>query len=259
MSDAFNKLRTGTGTKEWAEHNVNIGRGCSHNCLYCYAKERALRFKTILGPSEWPSEHINPKAVAARRGKKDGVIMFPTTHDITPYYLESSITVLEKLLSSGNKVLIVSKPHLDCIVQLCERLDGFKDNILFRFTIGSLDPEICQAWEPGAPNPFERLAALSHAYNNRFNTSVSMEPFLDNVVNTIRDFKVMATYVTDKIWVGKMNKLERRIDMSLPENQALVQQIKTNQTDTEIMYLFKKLKNHPKIEWKDSIKSVVNM
>jgi DNA repair photolyase len=33
-----------SGTKEWADHNVNCIRGCSNDCRYCYAKIMAKRF-----------------------------------------------------------------------------------------------------------------------------------------------------------------------------------------------------------------------
>lgn len=42
----FDSKRTGTGTAEWAEVNVNICRGCVNNCLYCYAAANAKRYKT---------------------------------------------------------------------------------------------------------------------------------------------------------------------------------------------------------------------
>jgi DNA repair photolyase len=36
------------GTKEWADKTVNCCTGCSHDCLYCYAKGMAVRFKQVL-------------------------------------------------------------------------------------------------------------------------------------------------------------------------------------------------------------------
>ncbi len=33
------------GTKEWADSNINCYYGCSNDCLYCYAKKMAIRFK----------------------------------------------------------------------------------------------------------------------------------------------------------------------------------------------------------------------
>lgn len=33
-----------TGTREWADHNVNCVSGCINDCRYCYAKVMAKRF-----------------------------------------------------------------------------------------------------------------------------------------------------------------------------------------------------------------------
>ena len=34
-----------SGTKEWADNNINIVFGCENNCRYCYAKKMAIRFE----------------------------------------------------------------------------------------------------------------------------------------------------------------------------------------------------------------------
>jgi len=46
MSTVAMKIsRPPTGTQEWAASNVNIQDGCEHDCLYCYAKIMAIRYK----------------------------------------------------------------------------------------------------------------------------------------------------------------------------------------------------------------------
>lgn len=75
--------------------------------------------------------------------------MFPTTHDIHPTNLPECITVLTRMLVEGNKVLVVTKPWLDCVKGLCRDLRTYKVQVAFRFTIGSDDDAILQYWEPG--------------------------------------------------------------------------------------------------------------
>ena len=72
--------------------------------------------------------------------------------------------MLRKLLAAGNEVLIVTKPHLECVERLCRELAAYKEKIVFRFTIGAMDDELLAFWEPGAPAFAERLAALKHAH-----------------------------------------------------------------------------------------------
>ena len=144
--------RTVSGTQEWAATNVNIQRGCSHGCVYCYAHANAQRFKQLGDGQTWGEEVINRTAVEKAYGfRPSGTIMFPTTHDIVPANLDEATTVLRKMLASGNRVLVVSKPHLACIQRLCAELEEWKDNVLFRFTIGAMRDETLLFWEPGAP------------------------------------------------------------------------------------------------------------
>ena len=255
--DQFSKDRSGTGTNEWAEIKHNIQKGCPHGCLYCYACESALRYKRISSREEWLTETINLNAVNKKWGKRDGVIMFPTTHDITPTNLDACVTTLANMLVMGNKVLIVSKPHLSCIQRLCADLEHWKEQILFRFTIGSLDTGTCSFWEPGAPPPWERYLALEHASSQGFQTSVSMEPMLEGCREAVVTFEMVKKYVTETVWIGKMNKMKTRVDMTNPGNKVMVEDLKYQQRDESILKLVERLKDEPKVRWKDSIKAVM--
>ena len=77
---------------------------------------------------------------------------------------------VKQLLDNGNDVLIVSKPHLECIQRLCTLPS---EHILFRFTIGAYDDDTLRFWEPGAPPYDERLASLKYAFDAGFKTSVN--------------------------------------------------------------------------------------
>jgi DNA repair photolyase len=145
---------------------------------------------------------------------------------------------------------------LDCIKRLCTELNDYKDHILFRFTIGSLNTDVCKFWEPGAPDPQERLESLKYAYETGFKTSVSMEPMLLNVNDTLLAYEKLKPYVTDKLWIGKMNKIDSRVKI---KDYTIIESIKTNQSDSEIKRLYDILKNDDKIAWKDSIKQVMNI
>jgi len=244
-----------TGTREWAEFSYNIGTGCSHGCRYCYARSIAKRDGKIKSDTEWTSEKLKTQFPAT--DKKKGWVMFPTTHDITPFYLVPAIETLTKLLANGNNVLIVSKPHLECIKALCETLAFWRGQILFRFTIGTSDEDTAKFWEPGAPSIKERLACLFWAYKEGFATSVSMEPMLGTVEETLELFDRMSFHVTDKIWIGKMNKVDSRVVKTDAIVKEKCDRIIAMQSDENILWLIDKLKDHPKVAWKDSIKEVM--
>jgi DNA repair photolyase len=241
-----------TGTREWSDVSVNISRGCSHRCTYCYARANALRFKRIASPEEWEKEIISRKLPIERR-KHDGVVMFPTTHDITQNILPDAVDALRNLLSAGNRVLIVSKPHFDVIDHLCDVLSPWRSQVLFRFSIGTLDDGLAAIWEPGAPPPGERLLALCMASGTQWQTSVSMEPAL-HTATTFSDIHQMLMFVTDTIWVGKMNHVRARV-IGVQEDH--IRALEKGQTDDRIIELYQSLKHLEKVRWKDSIKAVL--
>lgn len=250
---AFDKDRPGSGTKEWAEVTENIQKGCSNNCLYCYAAHNANRYGQR-NRSDWNREELTKRADMKSYPARDGVVMFPSSHDITPFNLEAYIRVAKLILKKGNSLLIVSKPRLDCIRALIEDLSPWKDQILFRFTIGSMNDEICSLWEPGAPSPMERISCLRNAFEAGFKTSVSIEPILESINNAVEVVRLSDQWVTDTIWIGKMNKTRLRCHGVALD---LVDYIVNVQNDGAIMNLYSHFKNHPKIRWKDSIKMVI--
>lgn len=259
----FGSDRSGSGTKEWAEHSVNIGRGCSHGCLYCYARYNAItRFKTCASEEEWLKETLTTQAPKTFT-KRDGVIMFPTTHDITPYYLTVALGTVRNALTAGNKVLIVTKPHIDCIRAVCGDPDiiARRDNLLFRFTIGHIKDSVCALWEPGAPSSKERRASLELAFSLGFNTSVSMEPMLGNAEDAVILATKVFPFVTDTIWIGKMNRIEDRVrEKKSPEVREIMDGVIESQKDKALYPLIDTVAKTylaEKVRWKESIKDVI--
>ena len=166
-------IKIPTGTKEWADTNVNIYNGCKNNCRYCYAKKMAIRFgrKT---EANWKDMELNQKMIEKKYRKRSGRIMFPSTHDITSEILDSCMIVLEKLLVAENEILITSKPEFACIKKIWDTFLPFQNNIQFRFTIGSMNNKILKFWEPGAPSFEERLKSIKYAFDKGYKTSVSI-------------------------------------------------------------------------------------
>lgn len=247
------------GTKEWSKFSENILTGCSHDCKYCYAKANAIRFKRITDDA-WKNEILKKHSLKSFR-KRDGRFMFPTTHDITPQHLDSCKTYLASILLPGNEVLVVSKPHLDCIKAICDEFSGFKNQILFRLTIGSSDSDTLKFWEPNAPDFQERLESLKYAYTHGYQTSVSCEPILDN--NAEHLVEQLLPYVTNSIWFGKPNSLIERLSINGfkddQETMTRARNLLSSLSDDYIRHLYSRFKDNPKIKWKESIKKVLGL
>ena len=249
--------RNNHGTSEWSVKTVNCCTGCSHDCLYCYAKEGFIRRKQITA-NQWPLERIRQHDVKKRHNNYGGQVMFPSSHDITPTNLEACLTVLKNLLDAGNKVLVVSKPHLEGIEKICDAFMSYRGQILFRFTIGACDDTILSYWEPNAPAYDERKNCLVYAYMTGFQTSVSVEPMLDseNIDMLIED---LMPYVSDSIWIGTMNHTGRFGKNANPVLQQAIEKIRKGQTNSIIKAIYQRHKNNPMIKWKAEIKKIVGI
>lgn len=251
------KKKYNFGTKEWSVKNVNCCTGCSHDCLYCYAKGMAIRFKQLT-PGQWPLERIRLKDVDRIYKKYDGQVMFPSSHDITPNNLNACLTVLKCLLVVGNKMLVVSKPHLDCIKAFCKMFRPYRRRILLRFSIGACDDQVLSFWEPNAPNFEERKQCLEYAYKADFRTSVSVEPMLDSANIDIL-INELSPFVTHSIWIGKMNHLGRFDNGSDMALKQATNRIRQGQMDIIIKQIYERYKNDPLIRWKKEIKNIVGI
>lgn len=248
-----------SGTKEWTGINENCLIGCSNGCKYCYALENSARFKRKM-PIDRMKETLRPRALTRKFKKQNRSIMFPTTHDISPIYLKECMDFLEHMLIPGNKVLVVSKPRLDCIKAICERFTPFKDQILFRFTIGSTDSGTLKFWEPNAPDFQERLESLQYAFQQGYKTSVSCESMLDSNMDDL--ISQTTPFITDAIWLGKMNRLLYRLELNGEDDPitiAKAQELNQMQSDEFIWDLYLRYKDNPKVKWKESIKKVVGL
>ena len=101
---------------------------------------------------------------------------------------------------------------------------------------------------------------MIYAFEAGFQTSISCEPMLDNKIDKVIDD--LSQYVTDAIWLGKMNFAIRRLRTNGhldAENQAAAEQLLEWQSDEAIKNLYETYKNNPLIKWKESIKKVVGI
>lgn len=241
MSKSKNKITS--GTKEWASSNINIYSGCSNDCVYCYAKKMAIRFKRKTNEN-WKDMILNEKAFNKRYGKRKGRVMYPSTHDITIETITNNIIFLKnEILLPGNIVLITTKPDPRCIEKLCSELSDYKSQIQFRFTITSFHDKILKEFEPNAPSFNQRFQALQYAYKKGWKTSLSIEPFLDN--NPIPMIETIAPFVSDTIWVGKLNYVKTEFN-SLENIINIVERLRNLPEDIK-----------SKIRLKDSIKNLL--
>lgn len=219
-----------TGAKEWAPHSFNFQQGCKNGCKYCYARKYHERYNPDVDFDK-PKLHLTKSAAKMLTKKMDGVIMFPTLHDIDESNWEKGLEYLSKLLSLENRVLWVTKGGEAARYLLSAITNFFNDectgipktNLEIRITIGSNYDPALQYWEPRAPALGQRYIFLKQAKESCFNTSISCEPMLDN------DFDHLTYYLpetTNGIWYGFMNHHHEKPELTatLPKLLQLKEQ-----------------------------------
>jgi len=239
-----------SGTKEWADYNVNCVKGCSNDCKYCYAKVMARRFGRCEEDS-WKNMIINKNAVERKYAKFNGRVMFPSTHDITDdtKIKEACFTVIRKLLESGNEVLITTKPRLSVTKQIIKTFGLNVEQLQFRFTITSMNNDLLSFWEPYAPSYEERFASLKYAHEKGFKTSVSIEPFLDYLPQQL--VYTLEPFITESIWLGPMNYIKRN-GVSIDEEERY-EGIRMNYCFEHLLGIDEEVPCFPLIKFKDSM------
>ncbi len=239
-----------SGTKEWADYNVNCFKGCHNNCRYCYAKVMAKRFGRCT-ENTWKKMQVRKDILNKTFRKYNGRVMFPSSHDIIdePRVKEVCFDVIQKLLEADNEVLITTKPSYNITREIVDRFEPFRDQIQFRFTITSKNDKLLSFWEPNAPPFKERLKSLKYAFENNFKTSVSIEPFLDYAPQNL--VEVLSPFITESVWIGPMNYIARNNIKKIDASQY--EETRKNYEVTNLARIYEDLKNKPSIRFKDSM------
>ncbi|PWI49531.1 hypothetical protein CEE45_01690 [Candidatus Heimdallarchaeota archaeon B3_Heim] len=194
------------GVYEWANCSINFQSGCKAGCEYCYARLIADRTGWKKW-DDWTNPVIRTKDVVKNYRKRNGRIMFPSSHNIDSGNIVSAITILKKLTRAHNEVLVVLKPTASIIRQIIKSLGDYIRFVEFRFTITTFSDLIRGPLEPYASSIPERMFAIKearlHMSPNR--VSVSIEPFLDHDPTKLIHYLIRNGIHDYNIWLGPMN------------------------------------------------------
>jgi DNA repair photolyase len=145
------------------DYALNPYLGCQHGCVYCYATFMA-RFHHV--PGEWGSyvgvKVDAPKVLGREVGRvKPGVVSLGTVCDAYQP-IEARTRLSRSCLTAfegreGWEVGVLTKS--DLVVRDADVL-GRLPSAGVGFTITCLDPGLARVFEPGAPSPARRLAAM---------------------------------------------------------------------------------------------------
>lgn len=168
-------------------HTINVYRGCSHACVYCFA--RPTHEYLGLGIGEDFERRIVVKInapelaraeLAARRWAGQPIAMGTNTDPYQraegKYHLTRG--VVQALADAGNPFSILTKStlilrDLDLLTYAARRTD-----VRVNLSIGTLDPAVWRSSEPGTPAPRQRVAALRRLRDAGIACGVLVAPIL---------------------------------------------------------------------------------
>jgi DNA repair photolyase len=169
---------------------INPYRGCSHSCVYCFARPthtfldmdagRDFESKIVVKVN---APDVLRRELAARRWKGDHIAMGTNTD---PYQrVEGRYRlmrgILEALAERRNPFSILTKGTL--ITRDLDLLTGAAEHapVSAAFSIGTLDEDVWRQTEPGTPNPKARIEALRTLVGAGIPTSVLIAPVLPGI------------------------------------------------------------------------------
>ncbi len=166
------------------------GRGCTHDCVYCYAKEQLTKhgywnrpfpmpvdvtdlwqtfydvFETDK-PSKWRS--VMEKRIPIRIGSmSDSFMAMDRKYKVTQEFLKILDHYQYPYIIFTRSDLVSKSPYLDLLnPDLCS----------IQMSIASTNDELNKLLEPGTPSAKKRLEALKVLTKNGFWTTVRLNPF----------------------------------------------------------------------------------
>lgn len=195
-----------------ADFTLNCYVGCSHRCLYCYARYMK-RFKNR--PEDWGyflDVKINAPEVLSKQIKKikppKEVYMSSICDGWQPLEKKYKLSraCLKILLEAGLEVSILTKGSL--ILRDFDLLEAYK-TLSLGMTITTLNKNLQKVLEPYASDSLERINILKIAQEKGIKTWVFLGPllpeFTDTPANLENIFTALSHLNLEQIYIDRLN------------------------------------------------------
>lgn len=181
-------LNTVRGEDDWfgLSYNMNLYRGCEHQCIYCDTRSECYRIENFEDEILVKINALPLLEDALSRKRKVGIIGFGSMND--PYtYAEKRYNLTGEALKIVAKyrfpVHIITKS--DMVLKDLETLKQINQvKARVSFTVTTTDDDLARRLEPGAPVPSRRLAAMAQLASEGIETGVVMMPILPFIEDT---------------------------------------------------------------------------
>ncbi len=182
-----------TKTKLGADYVINPYVGCSHNCLYCYAKFIAKWKPPEYGEwGTWVEAKINGPELVLGRKIKGSVFMSSICDAYQP--IEKELKLTRKILENLDKNVELSiLTKSDLVLRDIDIFKQFK-NIEVGLTINSFTGKTKELFEPNSIENNDRIKALEKLSEQGIKTYAFVSPIipglidLGDIVNRTKNF-----------------------------------------------------------------------
>ncbi len=172
--------------------SINCYRGCSHGCIYCYARPNheflgfsaGLDFETRIMVKE-NAPALLRRELASPRWRPEVIAMSGVTDPYQPIERKLELTrgCLEVLVEARNPVGIVTKNHLVTRdIDLLSELARFGAVLVF-LSVTTLDPKLQRVMEPRTSIPARRLEAIRELSAAGIPTGVMVAPVIPGLTD----------------------------------------------------------------------------
>lgn len=183
---------------------INVYRGCSHACRYCFARLTHEYLGLNIGADFDSKIVVKINAVEKLRAELadprwtgESIAMGTNTDPYQRAEAKYRLTrgVLEALTEHANPFSILTKSplvtrDLDVLQTATERTD-----VSVNFSIGTLDQRIWRASEPGAPNPRRRIEAMARLSAAGIRTGALVAPILPGLSDGAAQLREVVTAI----------------------------------------------------------------
>jgi len=178
-----------------ADWSINHYSGCSHGCVYCYARFICKWRKQKEKWGEFIDVKINAPELAAMesRGKRGNVLLCTTSDPYQP--IEKKYRLTRKVIQNLNHELdldILTKS--DLVLDDIYLLKKFK-NCEVGLTITTFNDDVRKVFEPHTPSPYARLEALKQLKKAGIHTYCFVGPILPYLTDLEEIFKKAYPFV----------------------------------------------------------------
>ena len=176
------------------KYNLNLYRGCEHQCIYCDSRSRCYgieNFRDVLvkvNALELLEKELNTKRVKGTVGF--GAMSDPYTPAEQRYQLTGQALAI--LARHGYPAHLITKS--DLILKDIETLVLVNQvHASVCFTLTTVDDDLARKVEPGAPSPTRRLKAMAALAERGIPVGVTLMPVLPFIEDSVENITRIAT------------------------------------------------------------------